>query len=71
MNEPNYLAQTADGKLHAYWTLEILLIDIGLRRNESVTLYERVPGRFTQLSYRPTTETELRSTTQSKEEKAS
>lgn len=71
MTEPAYLVQTEDKTLHAYWTLEILLIDISLRRNESVTLYQRVSGRFTQLSYQPTTEAELRATVKPREERAS
>lgn len=71
MTEPHYLVQTEDRKLHAYWTLEILLIDICLRRDEPVTLYQRVSGRFTPLSYQLTTEADLRAALQTEEGKAS
>lgn len=71
MTEPNYLVQTEDKTVHAYWTLEILLIDIALRRDEPVTLFKRVSGRFTPLSYHPTTEADLRTVLQAEEGKAS
>jgi hypothetical protein len=57
---PNYLVQTDDLELHAYWDLCILLIDIHLRRDERVQLFKLNPGKRTTTGYCPVSESELR-----------
>ncbi len=60
MSEPEYLLQTADGVIHGYFTLAVLLIDIACNKGaEPVTLYKRFPS-FGRVRYEPCTEAALR-----------
>lgn len=59
--DPNYLVQTADGVIHAYWSADILLCDLAINRGEQVRIYEKRSG--IKLSYSPIDETQLREET--------
>lgn len=59
MSEPIYLVQTSDRKLHAYFTREVLLIDLLQNRDEPVTLYKIQRG-IGKVLYVPCSEAEIR-----------
>jgi hypothetical protein len=58
MREPEYFVQTADRVLHAYWSRDILLINLRENRGEEVTILKRISG--IPLRYAVVTEAELR-----------
>lgn len=58
MNAPRWFVQTSDGRLHGYYTLQVLLCDLAMNRTERVTILAQQPG-FT-VSYAPVTEAEIR-----------
>ena len=39
MNEPQYLVQTPDGTLHAYWNVDILRINLYENKGVPIKLY--------------------------------
>lgn len=59
MKEPNYLVQTADGILHAYWDAYALRISLFENKGEQVKLYKRV-NQMGAIRYLPCTEQDVR-----------
>jgi hypothetical protein len=57
-SEPRFLVQTADGYLHGYWNLDILLVDLAANKTESVKLYVLTDGL--KVRYAPTSADALR-----------
>jgi hypothetical protein len=58
-NEAAYLVQTEDKRLHAYYSLIILLFDLNVNRNEPVQIYRRSKS-FCTVKYELCTEADLR-----------
>lgn len=58
MSEPQYLVQTPDGILHAYWDLSILRINLAENRDVPVKLF-RLAREMGARRYHPTTLDEL------------
>lgn len=60
---PNYLVQTADKTLHAYWRLDILLCELTVNSGEEVTVFQAIKGWT--LRYEPVTIEALRAKAES------
>ena len=59
LNTPGWFVQTADRRLHAYYTLHVLLCDLALNPNEQVTILELSPSGGV-VTYVPVTPESLR-----------
>jgi hypothetical protein len=59
MSEPNYLIQTADGVLNAYWDRLILRCDVAANGVEGVKFYKRT-NQMGAIRYVPCTLEEIR-----------
>lgn len=57
-NCPNFLVQTQDGVLHAYFNPQILRIDLATNRDEEVKLF-KVTHMAGRTRYKPTTKEEI------------
>jgi len=56
---PTYFVQTSDKMLHAYYSPDVLMIDLTLNRGVQITIL-RLDHSFGKVRYLPCTEQELR-----------
>lgn len=57
--EPIYFVQTSDGKLHAYWDLDLLLCDLAFNGEREVKVLKRDDGG-PMLTYSPVSLSDLK-----------